>query len=223
MKAATPVVTYKAARLPDMERGIKLYNNGYYRCEKNPEVDSRARRTFETGLGLTRDKLREQVEFIGDDYGGVAGRPAALALAPDIAEDIFQNRAEYEQTALTAPNILDQIPSRGTIEILYRPFQKPLVDKHNRKSSNWLVWGAKFWHHLNRDAFPIDDSRVDHFFMLHDGASVGKYMKLLERFREFVLAHREWLPTMRQIDAGADEIPCAENKLWDKGFYGLGE
>jgi hypothetical protein len=48
-------------------------------------------------------------------------------------------------------------------------------------------------------------------------------MKLLQLFRDFVLAHQAWLPRMREVDAGADEIPCADNKLWDKVFYGVGE
>jgi hypothetical protein len=224
MKAATLVVTTcKTATLADAERAIDIYNHGLYGCVKNPDLDERARRMFAEGLGLTRGKILEQVEFIGKDYGGVAGRPAALTLAPAIAGEIFQKRTEYEQAAVAAPNILSGIPGRNTIEILYRPFVQRLVDKNGRVSSNWLVWAAKFWHHLNRDAFPVEDSRVDDFFILDESVSVDKYMKLLKLFRDFVLAHQAWLPKMREVDAGADEIPCADNKLWDKVFYGLGE
>ena len=59
--------------------------------------------------------------------------------------------------------------------------------------------------------------------MIDDAPSVDKYMKLARLFQGFVLAHQGWLPRMREVDTGADEIPCADNKLWDKAFYGLGE
>jgi hypothetical protein len=49
-------------------------------------------------------------------------------------------------------------------------------------------------------------------------------MKFLKRFRDFVLSHQGWLPDLRRVDGDVDgEIPCADNKLWDKMFYGLGE
>ncbi len=222
MKAATSVVTYKTAMLADMEHGIKLYNQGLYGCVKNPDLDDRARRMFAEGLGLTSEKILEQVKFIGKDYGGVAAHPAALELAPDIAGEIFQSRIEYAETAGSASDILAQMPNRDTIEALYNPFVKRLAHK-NRVWKNWLVWGAKFWHHLNPPAFPIEDGRVDDFFLLDELPSVDKYMKMAELFRKFVLAHQEWLPRMREVDAGADKITCADNKLWDKAFYGLGE
>lgn len=218
----TSIITYKTATLEDIERGITIYNRGLYGCIKNPDLDDRARRLFAEGLGVTREKILEQVEFIGRNYGGVAGHPAALKLAPAIVEEIFQNRTEYVQAANSAPDILIQIPDRTLVEILYHPFVKPLEHK-NHVWKNWLVWGAKFWHHLNPPAFPVEDGRVDDFFILHDFPSVDKYMKLLKMFRDFVLAHQSWLPRMREVDAGADEVPCADNKLWDKAFYGLGE
>lgn len=221
MKVATSV-TYKTASLADMERGIGIYNRGMYGCVKNPDLDDRAQWMFADGLGLTLEKILEQVTFIGKDYGGVAGHPAALDLAPDIANDIFHSRAEYAEAAGSASDILLQIPTRATIEALYKPFVKRLEHK-NRVWNNWLVWGAKFWHHLNPPAFPIEDGRVDDFFLIDDVPSVGKYMKLARLFRDFVLAHQEWLPRMREVDAGADALPCADNKLWDKAFYGLGE
>ena len=139
---------------------------------------------FADGLGLTSEKIERQVTFIGDDYGGVAGRPAAINLARDIARDIFERREEYEKAATRAPSILTGIPDRNAIEVLYRPFVKPLIDKNKRETSNWLVWAAKFWHHLNSDAFPIEESRVDAFFKLNDYASVDKYMKLLNKIQD---------------------------------------
>jgi hypothetical protein len=149
--------------------------------------------------------------------------------APDIAREIFQNRKSYERAASSALPIVSKAADRSRIEVLYRPFVKPLVDKNGRETSNWLVWAAKVWHHLNPLAFPMEDSRVDDFFVLTgDSASVDKYMKLSNRFRSFVLSHENWLPQLRQADGGVDGevggVPvCWDNKLWDKMIYGLGD
>jgi hypothetical protein len=223
------ITTYQTVALDRACRAVKVYNEGLYGCVKNPDLDKRAHDMFADGLGVTLGKIERQVTFIGDDYGGVAGRPAALSLASDVAHDIFQNRVEFERTATSASPVLSKAADRSAIEILYRPFVKPLVDKNGRETSNWLVWAAKFWHHLNPPAFPIEDSRVDDFFMLNnDSASVDKYMKLLDRFRTFVLSHQAWLPQLREADGGVDGemdgIPlCSDNKLWDKMIYGLGD
>jgi hypothetical protein len=216
------VTTYRTITLEVAGRAIKAYNDGTNGCLKNPDLDRQARDMFADGLGSTSGKILRQVEFIGKkkEYGGVAGRPAAIKLAPAIAHDIFENRTEYERAANSASPILSQIPSRDTINLLYRPFVKPLVDKNNRESSNWQVWASKFWHFLNPDAFPIEDSRVDKFFALNDPNSVDKYLKFLNRFREFALAHQEWLPHLRQVDCG---LAWCDNKLWDKMCWGLRE
>jgi hypothetical protein len=223
------ITTYKTVTLDRACKAVKVYNKGLYGCVKNPDLDKRAHDMFAGGLGSTLGKLERQVVFIGDDYGGIAGRPAALKLAPDIARDIFRIRESYEQAAGSALPIVSNAADRGTIEILYRPFVKPLVDKNGPETSNWLVWAAKFWHHLNPLAFPIEDSRVDDFFVLTgDFASVDKYMKFSDRFRSFALSHEDWLPQLRQADGGVDgEVDgmpvCSDNKLWDKMIYGLGD
>jgi hypothetical protein len=223
------ITTHQTVTLARACQAVKVYNDGLYGCVKNPDLDKRAHRMFANGLGSTLGEIERQVTFIGDDYGGVAGRPAALKLAPDIARDIFQNREEYKRTSSCALPILSQTADQTEIEILYRPFVRPLIDKNGRETSNWLVWAAKFWHHLNPPAFPIEDSRVDDFFCLNnDVASVGKYMKLLDRFSGFVLSHQDWLPHLRQADGGVDgEVEgaplCSDNKLWDKMIYGLGD
>ncbi|MGB8060706.1 MAG: hypothetical protein WCF26_02270 [Candidatus Sulfotelmatobacter sp.] len=223
------ITTCRTVTLDRACQSVKVYNEGLYGCVKNPDLDKQAHGMFADGLGSTLGKIERQVTFIGDDYGGVAGRPAALRLAPDIARDIFQNREEYERAASSALPILSEATDRSAIEILFLPFVKPLVDKNGRETSNWLVWAAKFWHHLNPPAFPIEDSRVDDFFVLkNDSASVDKYMKLLDRFRSFVLSHQDWLPQLRQADSGVDgEVDgapvCSDNKLWDKMIYGLGD
>jgi hypothetical protein len=43
------------------------------------------------------------------------------------------------------------------------------------------------------------DSRVDKFFGLTDVNSVDKYLKFLNRFREFALSHQEWLSHLRHM------------------------
>jgi hypothetical protein len=76
---------------------------------------------------------------------------------------------------------------------------------------------------LKPDTFPIEDRFVDGFFKINDSSSVDKYMKLLDKFRTYVLARREWVQAMRQVDANVDGVPCSENKPWDKMSYGLGD
>ena len=92
---------------------------------------------------------------------------------------------------------------------------KPLHGK-----SKWQTWAAKFWHFLNPDAFPVEDSRVDKFFGLVQTNSSQKYVTLLGRFREFDLAHQSWLPQLRKVDSGH---AWCDNKLWDKVCYGVVE
>jgi hypothetical protein len=207
--------TWKTITLENAKSAIKLYNDGTYGCLKNPDLDQQALGMFADGLGSTAGKILRQVEFIGREYGGVAGFPSAIKLAESIASDIFKNREEYEKAAYAALPILSEVPSRNTIEILYGPFIKALQGK-----KNWQVWGSKFWHFLNPNAFPIEDSRVDKFFVLTDLNSVDKYLKFLNRFREFALSHQGWLPELRQVDGG---LAWCDNKLWDKMCYGLGE
>jgi len=209
------VTTYRTITLQIAETAVKAYNGGTYGCLKNPDLDQQARDMFADGLGSSSGKIGRQVEFIGRDYGGAAGFKAAYSLVPDITRDIIANREQYEEAAIAALPILSQVPSRDTIEILYRPFVKTLHGK-----SNWQVWATKFWHFLNPDAFPIEDSRVDKFFVLSDVNSVDKYLKFLNRFREFSLSHQEWLPQLRQVDGG---LAWCDNKLWDKMCYGLAE
>ena len=219
VKGRAVVTTWSTITLEIAKYVVKIYNEGLYGCLKNPDLDKQAREMFADGIGSRSAKIGRQVEFTGRDYGGAAGFKAAYAFAPDITRDIVANREQYEKAALSASPLLAQIPSRDTIEMLYRPFVKPLHGK-----SNWQVWATKFWHFLNSDAFPIEDSRVDKFFLLTDLNSVDKYLKFLNRFREFALSHQEWLPHLRQIDAGADgDVSCSDNKLWDKMFYGLGD
>jgi hypothetical protein len=209
------VTTYRTVTLQIAQSAIKAYNIGSYGCLKNPDLDQQALDMFSDGLGSSSGKIGRQVEFIGRDYGGAAGFKAAYALVPDITRDIVANREHYEQAAASALPLPTQLPSRDAIEILYRPFVKPLHGK-----SNWQVWATKFWHFLNPEAFPIEDSRVDKFFVLSDVNSVDKYLKFLKRFREFSLSHQEWLPQLRQVDGG---LAWCDNKLWDKMCYGLGE
>jgi hypothetical protein len=210
--------TYKTLTLDRALLAINVYNKGLYGEMPNPDLDERAREVFEGGLGITTEKILEQVNFVGKDYGGAAGFKAAYALAPDIARDIASNRAQYEQAVRDAQPILIQVPRQAAIDILYRPFVKPLHGK-----SNWHVWFTKFCFWLNQRAFPIEDRYVNEFFKIVEANSPGKYQRFAEKFRTFTLASQSWLLEMRKVDDGADSQPCSDNKLWDKVFYGLGE
>jgi hypothetical protein len=182
----------------------------------NIDIDIKARAIFSAGLATTNDGILRQVRFIGKDYGGVAGQPGAIGLAPEIASDILHNREQYQKAASNSSPIFLHIPDRNTIEILYRPFIKDF-----NRSSKWQVWGSKFWHFLNPDAFPIADSRVNRFFDLYSRTnSVEMYLELLKRFRDFALSHQEWLPALREVDG---DYAWCDNKLWDKMCYGLAE
>lgn len=220
--------TYQTVTRDRACRAVKVYNEGLDgRGVRNADLDIRAHKIFANGLGRTVKEIEEQVRFIGNrkEYGGVAGRPVAIRLAPTIAQRIFEIREEYERVAGSALAIRSQVADRSTIEFLFPPFVKSLEDKNN--TSNWLVWAVKFWHHLNKDAFPIESSEVDRFFRLSDyNSPVDRYMKLLERFRDFVLSHQDWLSHLRQADGGVDGVAdgkpvCSDNKLWDKMCMGL--
>jgi|SRR6266403_1871518 len=205
--------TYKTVTLERAKLAVRAYNEGVYGCLKNPYVDREAFGMFPDGLGDSREKIFRQLEFIGKNYGGVAGFPSAIKLADSIANDIYKNFAEYEQAVYSTKPISVELPKRSTIETLYRPFVKPFNGKRH-----WQVWGAKFWHFLNCDAFPIEDSRVDTFFAINEANSVDKYLKFAGKFRDFTISHQEWLPQLRAIDGG--DAWC-DNKLWDKMCYGL--
>jgi hypothetical protein len=193
--------TYQSATLDRACRAVEVYNHGLDgRGVPKADLDIRAHKMFANGLGSTKADIEQQLRFIGGDYGGVAGFPSAITLAPVITKDIFDIREEYERTAASAHGILSQVADRSTIEFLFHPFVQVLGNK-----SNWLVWAVKFWHHLNRDAFPIESSEVDAFFRVTSYRSqVDRYMTLLNRFRTFVLSHRDWLPHLRQADGGVD-------------------
>jgi hypothetical protein len=220
------ITTCQTVTLDRACRAVEVYNQGLDGHPVKEDLDIRVHKMFAGGLGSSRETIEEQLRFIGNDYGGVAGRPAALNLAPSIAHDIFQNREEYERVAYSALPILSEVADRNTIAVLYRPFVQLLVDKNGRETSNWKVWAAKFWHHLNPHAFPIRDRRVDMFFILPSSNPIDEYLELLNRFRAFVVSHQEWLPRLRQADGGVDGevdgIPvCSGNKLWDKMCYAL--
>jgi hypothetical protein len=218
-KAKRTITTYLSVTLNRAIQAVKAYNEECYSRVKNPDLDKRAHEKFTKGLGSTITEIEDQVTFIGDDYGGVAGRPAAIKLAPAIACAIFKNRYAYAQTANTASPILVQPPSQDATKILFDPFVQPLVDKNGRETKNWLVWATKFWHHLNPPTFPIEDGRVDDFFVLKTYTSpVDRYTRLSNRFRDFVISHHEWLPHLRDADGGIDgEVDgkpvCSDNKL----------
>jgi hypothetical protein len=195
---------------------IRAYNtDSYYSANKGLNLDRRARQLFTKGLAPTRESILEQVHFIGKDYGGVAGFPAAVSLATVISNDIYAVRVRYSDLAETAAPLRQAPSSVKLITELFAPFVKQL---HRKK--NWQVWATKFWHFLNSDAFPIEDRRVDNFFGIDQLNSPQKYVALLNRFRDFDLTHQSWLPHLRTIDGGH---AWCDNKLWDKMCYGVVE
>jgi hypothetical protein len=198
-------------------RAVEAYNSGCYAGGiKNPDLDRRARELFASGLAQSLADIQDQVHFIGVDYGGTAGFKAAYSLAPAIARDIYAIRDRYATIAESAPPLV-QLPSPiEVITELFAPFVKPLHSKNN-----WQVWATKFWHFLNPEAFPIEDSRVDNFFRIFARAnSPDKYVFLCCRFRKFVMVHQHWITPLREVDGGR---AWCDNKLWDKVCYGLGE
>jgi hypothetical protein len=206
-------VTWNTITLEQALAGVR----GYNREVSNIDLDSQARQRFAPGLDMTLAGIREQVNFIGDDYGGVQGFPKALTLVPNIAEAIFTSRASFARSASDAPHVLCGSASREALLILYQPFvTAPLHGKRN-----WYVWATKFWHFLNPDAFPIEDSRVDTFFGLKGrDASVKKYEEFLCRYQRFISERRDWVPGLQEADQG---LAWCENKLWDKVFYQVAE
>jgi len=209
-------VDFRTVTIEVAINAVQAYNSGSYRGFKNLHLDRCARHVFHAGLAPTLEGILEQVRFIGKDYGGVAGFQAALSLAPAIAHEIYAVRDRYESLVQAAPPLSCSPSSDKVVAELYAPFVKLAHDKRN-----WQVWAAKFWHFLNPDAFPIEDSRVDTFLGLAGRAnSVQKYVGFLHRFREFAMAHQSWLPLLRKADGG---YSWCENKLWDKVCYGVVE
>jgi len=208
-------VRAKIITLETAVEAIHTYNRGEYRGRPNIELDRSATDMFREGLGRTLERIRDQVGFIGRDYGGFAGFPAASSLAPTIAEAIFACRDDYASAAAMARPLHEELPPADTVETLCKPFIQPF-----KRKRNWLVWGPKFWHFLRSDVFPIEDSRVDAFFHLNWRPDpVIRYLEMVRCFRTFALANEAWLPRLREADG---ELTC-DIKLWDKVFYSLGD
>jgi hypothetical protein len=197
-------------------QAVEAYNSGRYNGFDNLQLDLRGRQIFAGGLGQTLEAILEQVRFIGEDYGGVAGFRAARSLAPAVAQQIYADRDVYAKITESALPLLQAASSVETIAYLLKPFVKSLHQKRN-----WQVWACKFLSFLNCDAFLIEDSRVDRFFeLIGHPNSAQKYVTLLHRFRNFAMSHDSWLDQLRAAD---HRHASCDNKLWDKVFYGVAE
>jgi hypothetical protein len=216
-RIAFMTIDYRNITVEIAQKAIQAYNSGCYGGGiKNPDLDRKALALFANGLGRTLEEVHRQVRFIGVDYGGAAGFPAAYLLAPAIARDIYDVRSRYARLATGALPLSVAPCSLEVVSQLYAPFIKPLYGK-----SNWHVWATKFWHFLRPEAFAIEDSRVDKFFRTGARASSpAKYVFFLRRFRQFTITHSSWVPRLREVDG---ELAWSENKLWDKVCYGLRE
>ena len=215
------ITNCRTITLEKAKQAVEAYNKGtyFYGCS-NTNIDLRGRILFQGGLGTNYEQILGQLEFVGLDYGGVLAHRAAISLAPQIATDILANRDAYPKALMQTQPLRERLPDRYTIELLFGPFQQTLCAK-GRTWKNWIVWGSKFWHFPNPDAFVIKDSRADEFFRVGSaGGSVERYLVLAERIRDFIDGHQSWIPELRQIDR---ENCCSENKLWDKVWYGIGE
>lgn len=203
--------------LDECIEAINKYNQGIYgkTGKKNTDIDSEACALFRNGLGQTVEVIQKQVRFIGNDYGGAAFRLAVTELPPKIANYIFSVRDEYVKAATETQPLVKEIPDRNCIEFLYKAFQFPVNNK-----KNWLVWGTKFWHFLNPNAFPINDRRARIFFDIKDNKNrIDEYCDFISRFREFIIAHQDWEPKLWEADG---ELAWSSIKLWDKVAYELG-
>jgi hypothetical protein len=206
---------FRTITLETAIRAVKAYNSGSYRGRKNVNLDLQVRQSFAAGLAPTLEGIIAQVRLIGEDYGGVAGFPKALTLAPDVAAEIHRDRKSYTALITAAPPLMQAHSSVDTVTHLLQPFTRPLYGKRN-----WHVWASKFLHFLNPDAFPILDSRVARFFGLWGSNSAAKYVELLRRFRTFAITHQSWLESLRIADGGH---AWSDTKLWDKVCYGVKE
>jgi len=209
-------LTYENIRLGEAKKAIRAYNGSLYRGICSTDVDRQAAELFAHGLAVNREGIAEQVRFIGKEYGGVAGFPAALRLVDSIADHIHRERAMFHAAASSAQSAHPQPVDCRTLEVLYAPFRQRYHGKNN-----WLVWASKFWHFIGYDAFPIIDTRVDRFFRLSWRRDpIDRYKRLLRRFHCFVNSRESWLESLIQSDR---QRACCATKLWDKVFYGVRE
>jgi len=204
---------WNTVELDQCINAIRKYNNTT--GKRGIQLDIDARELFKNGLGYTVEIIQKQVHFIGNDYGGTAFKLAGIELPLKIANYIFSIRGEYVKAATSTPSLIKQIPDRNCIGFLYKVFQFPVNNKRN-----WLVWGTKFWHFLNSNAFPIYDSRARNFFEIKiNKDKVDEYCDFTARFREFLIAHQDWENQLWQVDGG---IAWSSIKLWDKVAYEFG-
>lgn len=204
-------VKWNTVTLDQCIEAIRKYNSAT--GKQGIQLDVKARELFRNGLGQTVEVIQKQVRFIGYDYGGAAGfRLAVTELPPKIANYIFSVRDEYVKAATKTQPLVKEIPDRNCIKFLYKAFQFPVNNKNN-----WLVWGTKFWHFLNLNAFPIDDRRARYFFDIKDNKNrIDEYCDFITRFREFLIAHQGWEPKLWEVDG---RLAWSNIKLWDKVAY----
>ncbi|MBX9792074.1 MAG: hypothetical protein K2Y37_24385 [Pirellulales bacterium] len=197
------------------------YNLENYFGEKNIELDRRGRELFSGGLGCTHSEIRDQINFTGWDYGGASNRRThrqrVAEVADSIAWDIFSTRDRYFALLESAGCLLYAPCARDVIDELLGPFIKPWPGETIGQIR--LAWATKFWHFLKPDAFAIADRHVGDFFQIRESdhdRPIDEYYAVLNRVREFMLSHEDWLPRLREVDQGQASY---DTKLWDKVFY----
>ena len=207
--------------LPEAIAAISSYNSGVYKGRRNVDIDNEARQLFLDGLGKTPSQIKDQVRFIGQDYGGTGFTLAGQQLPDRIAQEIYSARDEYAARTSSASPLVGCVPDQELVRFLYHPFEQVFKSpKGKRTFNNWLTWGTKFWHFLNPETFPMRDSRAKRFFSVTDRSNpIQTYCEYLEIFRASMISHQGWFPRLRQVDDGQ---AWNDVKLWDKVAYEAG-
>ena len=170
------------------------------------------------------------VVYCPSQIGGFSRCPgyvlAPEKLSPEIARRIWERRKAYCDAVANAPKLSKSFPSSAAIETLYGPFECCLTSlKGKRVFRNWQVWGAKFWHFLNSNSFPIEDRFTDVCFdylynerpklqSMHPG--VERYLRYSSLFRRLMFEHESWVAPLMEADRGH---AWSELKLWDKVLF----
>ena len=210
--------TYKTLSLQQALSAIRSYNKGTYgRSDRlNIDIDNEGKVLFKSGLSSNRERLTQQIAWVGKDYGGSAHTIARSVLPSKIADTILENFTSYTSLINKQQPLHVAIPSTTDIQVLYHPF-KQRVQTKKRTLENWMVWATKVWHFINPEAFQIMDSRAKKFYQINTSSDiVAQYLQLQVNARSLILKNQGWLQQMKSVDEG---LSWSDLKLWDKVAY----
>lgn len=170
-------ITYKTISQDQAEKALKAYNEGIdHRTRKrNLDLDDEGRVLFNDGISKEPSKLKKQIIWIFDQYGGWGLRLDPDPLAEAIAEKIINNNI-IDKLA-TMPPLSSKVPSQIEIRELYDVFYTTFkYGKINKK--RWFTAASKFYHFSRSDIFPILDRRAKAFYCV-DGNDPDKYHNVI--------------------------------------------